>query len=473
MDTVEGRGTLVHEESSSPGGAPVPLGALLVRLVTAEDLGAPSSRHRLDACDEVVFSRAEANGGQIRDRTLSIAVDDRYVSGRHLRIYRDGARWSALDEGSTNGTFVDGRRIGRGEASVLADEALLEVGHTFFLFRAGADGAADTPRLTAPARRDGFEPSTLNPEWELELSRIERLARTGHELLVEGESGVGKEVLARALHGRSGRPGPLVSVNCGALPENLLDDELFGHVKGAFSGAQADRQGLIRAAHHGTLLLDEVGEMPPPLQVKLLRVLEDHRVRPIGTEAETTVDVRVIAATHRDLRKLVVEGTFRQDLLARLGLLSTRVPSVRDRREDLGILIRNVLGSASLPVEDIRFDLDALRLLLLHDWPLNVRELRQALLVAVDLARGDGKTPGVLFPHHLPPAVREGASRAPPPPEPARELDPEEQGQRERVVALLRLHAGNVTAVARELGLPRTNLQRLMARLGIGRPDGG
>jgi DNA-binding NtrC family response regulator len=146
---------------------------------------------------------------------------------------------------------------------------------------------------------------------------------------------------------------------------------------------------------------------------------------------------------------------------------------VRDRREDLGILVRSLLRSASLPLEDIRFDLDALRLLLLHDWPLNVRELRQALLVAVDLARGDGRTPVVLFPHHLPPAVREGASRAPSPPEPARELDPEEQGQRERVLALLRLHAGNVTAVARELGLPRTNLQRLMGRLGIGRPDGG
>ncbi len=473
LDTVESRGTLVHEESSPPGGASVPLGALLVRLITAEDLAAPSSRHRLGACDEVVFSRSDANGGRTQDRTLSIAIDDRYVSGHHLRIFREGGRWIALDEGSTNGTFVEGRRLGRGERSLLADEALLEVGHTFFLFRDGADGAADTPRLTAPARRDGFEPSTLNPEWELELSRIERLARTGHELLVEGESGVGKEVLARALHGRSGRTGPLVGVNCGALAENLLDDELFGHVKGAFSGAQSDRQGLIRAAHQGTLLLDEVGEMPPALQVKLLRVLEDHRVRPIGTEAETTVDVRVIAATHRDLRKLVAEGTFRQDLLARLGLLSTRVPSVRDRREDLGILIRSVLRAASLPLEGIRFDLDALRLLLLHDWPLNVRELRQALLVAVDLARGDGSSPVVLLPHHLPPGVREGASRAPRLQEPDRALDPEEQAQRERVAALLRLHAGNVTAVARELGLPRTNLQRLMGRLGIGRTDGG
>ncbi len=473
LDTVESRGTLVHEESSPPGGASVPLGALLVRLITAEDLAAPSSRHRLGACDEVVFSRSDANGGRTQDRTLSIAIDDRYVSGHHLRIFREGGRWIALDEGSTNGTFVDGRRLGRGERSLLADEALLEVGHTFFLFRDGADGAADTPRLTAPARRDGFEPSTLNPEWELELSRIERLARTGHELLVEGESGVGKEVLARALHGRSGRTGPLVGVNCGALAENLLDDELFGHVKGAFSGAQSDRQGLIRAAHQGTLLLDEVGEMPPALQVKLLRVLEDHRVRPIGTEAETTVDVRVIAATHRDLRKLVAEGTFRQDLLARLGLLSTRVPSVRDRREDLGILIRSVLRAASLPLEGIRFDLDALRLLLLHDWPLNVRELRQALLVAVDLARGDGSSPVVLLPHHLPPGVREGASRARRLQEPDRALDPEEQAQRERVAALLRLHAGNVTAVARELGLPRTNLQRLMGRLGIGRTDGG
>ncbi len=474
MDTVEGRETLVDKGSeSSAGGAPVSLGALLVRLVTAEDVAAPSSRHRLDSCSSVLFSRSEANGGQSRDGVLSVAVDDRYVSTRHLRLLREGSRWKAVDEGSTNGTFLDGRRLGRGEERLLGDEALLEVGHTFFLFRNDARGSAETPSTVAPSRRDGHEPTTLNPEWELELARIERLAPTGHELLVEGESGVGKEVLARALHARSGRPGPLVSVNCGALSENLLDDELFGHVRGAFSGAQSDRQGLIRAAHQGTLLLDEVGEMPPGLQVKLLRVLEDHRVRPIGTEAETSVDVRIIAATHRDLRKLVADGTFRQDLLARLGLLTTRVPPVRQRREDLGILIRSILRSGPPGSDRLRFDLDALRQVLLHPWPLNVREMRQALRVAVDLARGDGAQAVAVSSHHLPQGVREGAPGVPAPSGAAREFTSEERQQRERVVALLGAHQGNVAAAARELGLARTNLQRLMARLEIGRSDGG
>jgi transcriptional regulator with GAF, ATPase, and Fis domain len=259
----------------------------------------------------------------------------------------------------------------------------------------------------------------------------------------------------------------------------MFEDELFGHVRGAFSGAQAERQGLFRAAEGGTLLLDEVGEMPHGLQVKLLRVLEDRQVRPLGSERELQVDVRVIAATHRDLRSLVAQGRFRQDLLARLGLLSLHIPPLRERREDLGLLIRAVLRIAPTPLDRIRFDLDALRLVLGYSWPLNVRELRGALLAAVDLAGiGDGEIV-TIRPHHLPQPLREprasanpdGASeeRVPRPRTPVVKLDltAAERELRDRIVDHLRRTHGNVAAVARQMGKGRTQIQRWIARYGI------
>jgi transcriptional regulator with AAA-type ATPase domain len=465
---VGGMKTLEHEgRTASPAGAAVPLGALLTRLVNADDPTAPSARYRLEGRSEVVVARSTSPGSRTEGRTLWMGLDDGYASSRHLRLDRAGEDWVARDEGSTNGTFVDGVRLEEGERRPLSDGALLEVGHTFYLFRDGACGLGDMPALLAPARRDGHEPITLNPEWELELAKVERLAPTLHPVLIEGESGAGKEVLARFLHERSGRVGPLVSVNCGALPENLLEDELFGHVRGAFSGAQSDRQGLVRAAHQGTLFLDEVGEMPTSLQVKLLRVLENHRVRPVGAEVEWDVDVRVVAATNRDLRGLVAQDRFRHDLLARLGL-SIHVPAIRQRREDLGLLLRSILRLLPGGGARVRFDQVALRLLLLHAWPLNVRALRQAVLVAVDLAKGDGSGPMVIEPHHLPadlsaaPEAAEGG--------PAPTLTSEEQAQRDELAGRLASHGGNVAALARELGVARTNLQRLLSRLGVARP---
>jgi transcriptional regulator with AAA-type ATPase domain len=449
-------------------GPPGEVGPLLVRLLCADDLRRPSIRYRLGGRSEVWIFRSRSGGLLEPGDALAIAVDDPYASSRHLRLVRERQCWVALDEGSTNGTFVDGRRLADGERRPLGESALLELGHTFFLFRAAARGLPGPEVVDAgsPERR---EPATLNPEWEVELAKFERLSRTRHEVLIEGESGAGKEVLARLLHERSGRRGPLVSLNCAALSETLLDDEIFGHVRGAFSGAQADRQGLLRAADGGTLFLDEVGDMPAALQAKLLRVLEDGKVRPIGGETETQVDVRVVAATHSDLRALVGEGRFRHDLLGRLGLLAVRVPPVRERREDLGLLVQGVLGAVEGGLGRIRFDLEALRLVLLHPWPLNVRELRRALLAAVDLARADGEGAIAIGPQHLPPAVRELAPAARPDARPRPELTPAQLELRERIADLLRRHAGNVAAVARELGKPRTHVQRQMERLGIDR----
>jgi DNA-binding NtrC family response regulator len=207
--------------------------------------------------------------------------------------------------------------------------------------------------------------------------------------------------------------------------------------------------------------------MPTSLQVKLLRVLENHRVRPVGAEVEQEVDVRVVAATNRNLRVLVDEERFRQDLLARLGL-SVRVPAVRERREDLGLLLRGILRQVPGGGAGVRFDQVALRQLLLHAWPLNVRELRQALLVAVDLARGEGPEPVVIERHHLPADLSEAPESAER--MQAQALSTEEQARRDELAGRLALHGGNVAALARELGVARTNLQRQLARLGVGRP---
>jgi len=391
-----------------------------------------------------------------------VTLDDGYASTRHLLLRRDGDAFLVSDEGSTNGTSVDGWKLAAGEERRV-QSGLLQVGQTFLHLRSQVRGTRDSPVV------DG-EPMTFHPEFALTLAAAGRLARRSHDLLITGESGVGKEVVARWLHQISGRQGEMVAVNCAAVPEHLLEDELFGHLKGAFSGAEADRTGLVRAAHEGTLLLDEVGDMPFALQAKLLRVLEDRRVRPLGGEREIPVDVLVIAATHRDLRAWVDEGKFREDLLARLGLLPLPIPPLRERREDLGLLIRRMLLPGGL--EEIRFEADALRLLLLHPWPLNVRELRRILLAAVDLAREDDASSITVGPQHLRLTAAEVAAVHASGVPAVAELKPEEQQLRDQLVKLLRLQGGNVAAVARKLGKPRTQVQRLMARLGVDRKPG-
>jgi DNA-binding NtrC family response regulator len=443
----------------STGAAERPrLPPMLVRLLCAEDLRLPPERHWLDGCEEVRILRGQPAGARREGSVLTLALGDPYASTRHLLLRASGGGFLVSDEGSTNGTLVDGHPLAPGEERPVSS-AVLEVGHTFFHLRAEVRGAREAPTV-----REGDEPLTFSPEFALALLSAERLVRRQHDLLITGESGAGKEVVARWLHAFSGRGGPLVAVNCAAVPEQLLEDELFGHVKGAFSGAQADRPGLLRAAHQGTLLLDEIGDMPGPLQAKLLRVIEDRRVRPVGSEQEIQVDVLVLAATHRDLHALVTEGRFREDLVARLGLLPLAVPPLRERRADLGLLIRGIVREVPDGLERVRFELDALRMLLLHDWPLNVRELRRAVLAAIDLARFDDTGPIVVGPQHLPLAVRPRPLAAP-----GRTLSSADEELRARVVALLAEHRGNVSAVARALGKPRTHVQRLMARLGVQR----
>jgi len=453
------RETLKHPSRET--GAELPrVPPMLVRLLSADEPSIPSFRHWLEGVDAVRIFRGP-DGAELRARTLEVAIDDPYASANHVLLRLTPEGLAIRDEGSSNGTYVDGERLLAGEERRVRS-ALIEVGRTFFLLRDEMAGARDSPRMP-----DGTEPLTFHAGLAEELKRAGRLARRSHDLLVVGESGAGKEVTARWLHHQSGRSGPLVAVNCAALPEHLLEDELFGHVKGAFSGAQSDRTGLIRAAHEGALLLDEVGEMSPALQAKLLRVLEDRRVRPLGGERELPVDILVIAATHRDLRTMVDEGRFRQDLHARLGLLTVRIPPVRERREDLGLLIRSVLTPLPAGVQSLRFELETLRRLLLHDWPMNVREMRKLLLAAADLAIPEGEGAVVIGPRHVPDGLFDPIEK--PLMTPA-QLSPEDEELRARLTGLLAEHRGNIAAVAREIEKPRIYVQRLMARLGLRRP---
>ena len=281
------------------------------------------------------------------------------------------------------------------------------------------------------------------------LDRARTIAQTSAPVVLLGETGTGKEVLARALHYASPRAAkPFVPVNCGAIPGELLESELFGHVRGSFSGAVADKPGLFEAASGGTLLLDEVADLPHPLQVKLLRVLQDGEVRRVGSNRSISLDVRVIAATHKDLGALVEVGLFRADLYYRIKVLSVRLPALRERREDILPLARRFLALERDPPRQL--GPSAEELLLRYRWPGNVRELSNAMRCASAMAEGP-----VIEPQHLPEEILRPGPRAS-----AAALRTLAQVEEEHVLAVLRACNGVQADAARILGIGRTTLWR-------------
>jgi DNA-binding NtrC family response regulator len=297
--------------------------------------------------------------------------------------------------------------------------------------------------------------ATLSPSLAAHFDELARLAKSSVNIALCGPSGSGKEVVARALHTLSGRPGPFVAVNCGALPDELVESELFGHRKGAFSGALEDRAGLIRTAHGGTLLLDEVGDLPLDAQPALLRVLQEREVLPVGGSKPLPVDLRVISATHRKLEQLSEKGLFRDDLRARLTGYRAELPPLVARREDLGLLITALIHRlAPARTFSVQLGITAARALFAYDWPLNVRELEKALETALVLSDS-----GVIELTHLPPELREPASRKKTPP-----AEEQDDARKAELEALLRQHAGNISAVARSMGKARMQIQRWLAR---------
>ena len=428
---------------------------------------AAASRHSLAQVDAVSIGRSRERGCKRIDedgkRVLALAVEDPWMSGKHARLSRTAAGWLLEDAGSRNGTLVNG--IPR-KTALLAEGDTFELGHTFFVFRDAVPVAGNRPDVDASQ----LEPpapglATLSGRLAAEFERLKLIARSPVSVVIAGESGSGKELAARAIHQLSGRTGAFVPVNCGAIPGTLVETELFGYRRGAFTGASEDRPGLVRTADRGTLFLDEVADLPGPGQAALLRALQESEVLPIGGTKAVKVDLRLIAATHRDLKALVQRGEFRADLYARIGGFTLTLPPLRSRREDLGILLAALLRRAAPDrCESIQLSCEAARLLFRYGWPLNVRELEKSLTAAVALAPG-----GVIEPEHLPDDVRADPARpvTAAPQAPPAALSDEDAQRRDQLAALMREKRGNIAAVARSLGKARMQVQRWLKRFGL------
>jgi len=303
------------------------------------------------------------------------------------------------------------------------------------------------------------------------LALIQRAAASDATVLLTGESGTGKEVAARAIHASGTRhAGPFVAVNCGAIPESLIESELFGHVKGSFTGAASDRRGLFEEAESGTIFLDEIAELPLAMQVKLNRVLQEHAVRRVGASHEHPVDVRVIAATNRDLRAQVAAGQFREDLFYRLNVLPIVLPPLRERREDIPVLAAVFLErhGGGRPGRPQGFTAESLSALVRHDWPGNVRELENAVERA--LAVSDGRRIELeAMPDEVAQTLRPRLTRSTEVHLTYREVVDlaRDRASREYLIALMRELGGNVTEAARRAGMERESMHRLLKRYGV------
>jgi len=391
-------------------------------------------------------------------------LDDTLVSGHHARIVPQPAgAFDLHDLGSKNGTWVDNARVQRNVA--LRDGALVFVGNHVGVFRvvSALELEAIKNDLVQP-----FGPvATSSPALALACDRLRRLAASDGELLIVGETGVGKEVYARAVHLASGRKGRFLAINCAAIPRELVESELFGYRAGAHSTAHQAKPGLIEEAEGGTLFLDEIGEMTPEAQTKLLRFLQDREMTPLGSTRPRRMDVRIVAATNRGgaagpgapagKASNGGGGGLRDDMIGRLGAAPIHLPPLRNRIEDLGALCAHFLRATP----DVRFEQPAFRALCLHGWPLNVRELEKIVSTAAVLAAGAKPIALRDLPEPIARSVNAPigvAGRRPGGPSPT-------AGQLEE---LLRRYDGNVAEVSRDLGKHRAAVWRWIKKFGLG-----
>ena len=429
----------------------------LVLIATPDVPEVASARHLLDDVDEVRFGRGP-NAAIRTGRTLELRVPDPRMSSDHGKLVRGLVGWVLDDPQSKNGAVVDGAVTRR---AILADGTIFELGHTFFaLCIAGVEGGA-SPDLVVEAAAGVL--TTFEGGLADALNGLRRIAPTSVSVVILGETGTGKELIARALHELSRRPGEFTAVNCGALPASLIEAELFGHRRGAFTGAVSDRPGLVRSADGGTLFLDEIGELPPASQAAFLRVLQEREVTPVGGDRPVKVDVRLCAATLRELPDMVERGEFRSDLYARLFGYTLVLPPLRERWVDFGILLRTLLARIG-EGRALRVTPAALRLMLRHEWPFNIRELHTTLATAAALADD------IIDLAQLPRAMRHPPTSSAPTEraEPARpQLSPEDVELRDRLIGVLTAQGGNVVNVSRELGARRTQIYRWAHRFGL------
>ncbi|HKE18005.1 MAG TPA: sigma 54-interacting transcriptional regulator [Kofleriaceae bacterium] len=430
----------IHDESSGASGE---VGECLVFAIDCARPHEHPWRVSLAGIDEVVIGRGAPRSVRRVERTAVVALPDASVSAVHARLRRVGGEWVVEDARSKNGTLVNGRVAAR---SRMSERDVVEIGTTFCLL---CRGESDVDAALLATRPLGTR--TLSEPLARSFELLARVAASPLPVLLLGETGTGKEMAARAVHALSRRAGPFVAVNCGGLPETLVASELFGARKGAFSGADADRVGLVQEANRGTLFLDEIAELPEASQAVLLRVLQERELIPLGATRAVPVDIRVVAATHQNLAERVSARRFRKDLYARLRGFALTLPPLRERREDLGLLVADLLPRvAGARAGGVTFSRAVARALLLYDWPLNVRELEHTLAAALAVAGSDE-----IAPVHLPEDVRaafEDAASIP------------ALRERERFVTLAHQHSGNVSAMARALGTSRSHVRRLAHR---------
>jgi len=430
---------------------------LRVRTISLTRLGAQPTEHLFDG--ELVRIGSGA------DNDLVIA--DPSVSRSHCRIFIESGRFVIQDEGSKNGTYVNDVPI---REAFLLPGMRLTIGGSVYRFETAERDETIEPYAKAKLGSMVGTSAAMREAFAL----ITRIAPVDSTVVVVGETGTGKELAARAVHdGSRRRDGPFVVVDCGAISPTLIESELFGHERGAFTGALDKKVGSFELADSGTVFLDEIGELPLELQVKLLRVLERHEVKRVGGEQYVPVDVRVVAATHRDLEKMVEEGAFRQDLWFRLEVVSVRMPPLRDRPEDIALLVRHFLRESRFNVgPDGERKVEhvsplAMRALSAWRWPGNVRELKHAIERAVGLGETDTVTVGDLPPR----IVGEDLRRA----------EQESGGTfkeakrawvdafaKDYLSRLLERHDGDIPAAAEEADLHPKYMRQLMMQYSIG-----
>jgi transcriptional regulator with GAF, ATPase, and Fis domain len=427
-----------------------------------------------------------------RGPDCGVVIQDDSVSRRHARLAYD-AGWRIEDLGSRNGTLVDGRALRRGEVARLAVGSVVTLGSATAVLQTGAT------RFGAPRGREGERsPSgrdaganciVRDAQMQKLYETLDFIAPSPLPVLIEGETGVGKELFACAIHARSKRAQhPLVQINCAAIPSAMLESELFGYERGAFTGATQAKPGLLETADGGSVLLDEVGELPHPLQAKLLRVLETGQCQRLGALRPRPIDVRIISSTNRDLRQAVADGHFRADLYHRLHGVPIRIPALRERRADILPLAEFFVSrmARTMGKGEPRIDDDARSALEAHAWPGNVRELKNVVERAVVLARTDRLGAAEL---HLDPRAPERRDTTPPRPEAentdqltvAADDDVTSRGlraeldamERRRVVQALERCANNQSRAAKLLGISRHALIARIERFGLQRPRKG
>jgi DNA-binding NtrC family response regulator len=393
-----------------------------------------------------------------------LVLADPAVSRFHCRLVREDGTWRVRDTGSLNGSRIDGVRIR--DADLPVDGALM-LGDSIVRVRAGETAQQEVVPMVPSFGAIAGTSVTMRKLFAL----LEKVATSDINVLIEGESGTGKELVATEIVQRGTRAErPFVIVDCGAISPNLVESELFGHIRGAFTGADRDRTGAFEAADSGTVFLDEIGELPLELQPKLLRALEAREIRRVGETRARKVNVRVVSATNRDLEREVNKGRFREDLYFRLAVLQVRVPPLRERLEDLAILIRVFLQALGVPEQERLFGPAVLAEMSKHDWPGNVRELRNyversvVLQSAIPAATGRRSAPsnpniGSAVDIRIPFKIAKDAA-----------VDTFERGY---LAALLESCGGNMSKAARTAGMDRMYLHRLVQKHGLRGGGGG